>query len=437
MMRITALATLAVSANAAAAYCPGDKIVYENGDDTTGKMIVCGASTDTNCVAEGGKDAFCSLAAPGTSSLFPATADVSVCCTATDGPAYDVAQHDTCKECVEDNTATNMTTLWDGKNCFQNDGAAKPFPIPNQDDLNYIYGTVSMPDDCPKDCTKLGFIGTCWRRCGTRGWGVDPNQAYYGMQGYGGMGGYSGGYGGYGGMAYGMGYGGIQAYGMGYGGYGYGGYGYGGYGYGGYGYAYGTVPSAFGAPCPDPKMISMFPDAPTLPPMYYPGMGGMGYGMGYGMYQQPGYGMGYGMYQQPGYGMYQQPAYGMYQQPYNQAGYVGSIYGRQSYIAQGPMGNVAGAQYVGSIYGGGMGGVNGVAVVRPQQTQYVGSVYGTSSVYGGSVYGGSVYGGSAVAQESSRPRCDPAMQCSCDTKCCNRGDCCSDLNDSGCSSKSD
>jgi hypothetical protein len=29
------------------------------------------------------------------------------------------------------------------------------------------------------------------------------------------------------------------------------------------------------------------------------------------------------------------------------------------------------------------------------------------------------------------------MQCSCDTKCCNRGDCCSDLNDSGCSSKSD
>jgi len=413
MMRITALATMAMAATAAPSTCPADKIVYDGGDETTGKMIVCGASTSTNCVAEGGKGAFCSLAAPGTSSLFPPTAYVSVCCTAEDGAAFDVAELDTCKKCLEDNVAGAVAAnMWDGANCFNNEGNT-PFPIPSTTTLDYIYTSVTNADDCPTDCTKLGFIGSCWRRCGSRGWGVDPNQAYVGM--YGGMyGGYSGGYGGYNG--FGM-YGGMYGGGM-----------YG--GMYGYGYGYGTVPSVFGSPCPDPKMIEMFPEAPQLPPMYYPGMGGMGYGMGYGMYSQPGYGMGYGMYSQPGYGMgygmYSQPGYGMGYGMYSQPNYVGSVYGRQ----------MMGAQYVGSVYGG--------AAARPT-TAYVGAVYGapttaypsttaySSSVYGGSVYGGGVYGGASPA-ETMRPRCDPAMQCSCDKKCCARGDCCSDLTSSGCTS---
>jgi len=406
MMRITALATMAGMASAAS-FCSEADAVYKDGDDTSGELIVCGSSTSTNCIAESGgnKDAFCSIV-NATKGPFANTI-VAACCTSTDGPAYDVAQEDTCKKCVEGNIPGAVAAnVWDGENCFNNEGN-NYFPVVPTASLEYVYGIVSDEADCPKDIFRLGFTGTCWRRCGSRGWGVNPSTAYMGMTGYG--------YGGYG-------YGGYGYGGYGYGGYGYGGYGYGGYGYsgfsgaygqyGGYAYGYGMVPSAFGYPCPDPKMLEMFPDAPTMA-MPYMGAGGWGMpGYGYGGYGYGGYG--YGGY---GYGGYGYGGYGY--SPY-------SVYGRQAY----------GASYLGSVYGP----VGGVGYGTVGGVSYAGSVYarpvGTTSVYGGSVYGGSVYGTPAAAVSNAnqqRPhRCTPTIQCSCDTKCSKRGDCCRDVHQSGC-----
>ena len=79
-------------------------------------------------------------------------------------------------------------------------------------------------------------------------------------------------------------------------------------------------------------------------------------------------------------------------------------------------GGVVGAQYVGSVYGAGV---------------YGGAVYGGSTVYGGGVYGaGAVYGGSNAGEH----RCDAALQCSCDENCCQRGDCCADVDTNACHS---
>merc|ERR1711967_135851 len=111
---------------------------------------------------------------------------------------------------------------WDGHNCYDLDGEV---PANNIASASYtgilIEPYVSVLADCPTNCQRLKFTGTCYKRCKARGWGVE--QPVYGY-GYGGYGGYPGyGYGGYPGYGYG-GYGGVYCgyegiYG-GYGGYG-------------------------------------------------------------------------------------------------------------------------------------------------------------------------------------------------------------------------
>jgi len=414
-MKIAALATLAVTAQAAT-FCDKDNVVYTNNNQTANEPIVCGSTTNTNCNSYA-EDSFCSLGSATDFATFPR--GVGVCCKSNDEPAHEIFEKNTCKKCLEDNTASSTPNTWDGVTCFNADGAVF-FPNSDSSSLSYLYTMVTDVDKCGTDCQKLNFYGTCWRRCGSRGWGVDPNVAYYGATGsyYGG----GGMYGMYQGGMYNQGVGGFSG------------------AYGGYsGYSYGTVPSAFGAPCPDPAQISMFPDAPAVPPIW----GGFAqngmYGM-YGMYNSGMYGQSMGMY---GGGMYGQ-SMGMYGQSmgmYGQSmGMYNGMYGQsmgmygQSMGMYGRQWNMQGSQsqYVGSVYGGqGMGAV----VTRPTTSvygttspAYVGSVYGGPSVYGGS----SVYGG--VAQQATiQARCEPISQCSCDTGCCKRGDCCHDVSSAGCS----
>jgi hypothetical protein len=391
---------LAPTAIMATTLCPVETIQT----DADGVPHFCGGGLDTNCDNFSDGTNFCGLMVSGTA---PAAFIASVCCS-DDGTdeseaAHAVAELDTCGSCLEDNDPTDTTTTlnqWDGANCF-NAGAAPVFPNTN---IVFSNGAViTDAADCQMSCHRLDFYGTCWKRCGARGWGVDP-ALYPRYGGYGGAyGGYYGGYGqgGYYGGAYGQGgyYGGAYGQGGYYGGaYGQGGY-YGAQQQSQYGYPYGTVPSVAGSMCADPARLENIEEqAPNVAPVFPPPFPGGYYGGAYG--QGGMYGGAYGgMYGGAYGGMYGGAYGGMYGGAYGQP-----IYGRQAYI---------GSVGVGGVYGGGA------------------SIYGGSTIYGGSVYGGSVYG-AGVATPTKANRCSPTIQCSCDLDCCDRGDCCDDYMQEGC-----
>jgi hypothetical protein len=384
-MKFTLSLLAALPAVQALTTCDSNSLVSDNGNS-----VLCGYAR-TNC-ANYGPRAFCGIVMD---TIGGASTPVATCCIDDDSTASDAAKAvydlDTCTSCLANNNDPAIGYVWDvnAKICFDTDNRGY-FPNP-LGTVGPSYGSaadyiVNEAANCPVNCHRLEFYGTCWKRCGSRGWGVDPaNYPRYGGYGYGG---YYGGYG-YGGYGYGgYGYGGYGYGGYGYGGYGYGGYGYGGYGYGGYGYGapsdaaafgypYGTVPSVTGRICADPAKLDLITSGVQVPPPPPPPFGGYYGGYGYGGY----YGGGYGGY------------YGV------------PVYGRQ---------------YVGTIYGG-------------TSTIYAG--YAGSAVYGGGIYGAPVYGGvygGGAAASVEEDRCSPTIQCSCDTECCARGDCCADMEMEGC-----
>lgn len=344
---------LAPTAIMATTLCPDATIAT----DDNGAPYFCGAGQATNCNNyAANKDAFCGLMLTGSGN----TAFLASVCCADDGSdeadaAHDVADLDTCGSCLENNDPNDATTVmnqWDGENCF-NAGSAPVFP-----NTNIVVNTgavITDAADCQMSCTRLEFYGTCWKRCGSRGWGVDPAQ--YPRYPYGG---------GYGSMYM------PPMYGGNYGGGIYGGYYYGGnYGNTNNGYPYGTVPSVYGTMCADPARLENIEDnAPTSTPFLPPPFFGGG-----GMYS--------GMYMYGG-------------MPFNTYGMGNPIYGRQQYI---------GSVGVGGVYGGGA-------------SIYGGSIYGGSAVYGGSVYGAGVSTPTKNNRCSATIQCSCDLDCCDRGDCC-------------------
>jgi len=354
-MKFTLSLLAALPAVQALTTCDPASLVSDNGSN-----VLCGYAR-TNC-ANYGPRAFCGIVMD---AIGGAPTPVATCCIDDDSTASDAAKAvydlDTCTSCLSKNNDPLIGYVWDvnANICFDTDNRGYfPNPLgtvgPNYgSSSDYI---VNEAANCPVNCQRLQFYGTCWKRCGSRGWGVDP--ANYPRNG-GGYGGYYGGYG-YGGYGYGgYGYGGYGYGGYGYGGYGYGGYGYGGYGYGtpstavAFGYQYGTVPSVTGRVCADPAKLDQITSGVAVPPPPPPPFGGYYGGYGYGA-----------------------PVYGRQ--------YVGSIYGSST------------------IYGGAV---------------YGGAVYG-APVYGGAVYGGGA--ASSVEEDRCSPtiQCSCDTECCARGDCC-------------------
>jgi len=351
-------------------------------------QILCGGTTNVNCknYAKGG---FCSVVDDANLGW------TSVCCDSEDDAAEDIYELDTCGECLEDDDGVNV---WDGKYCFGSDGDV-PFPnaLSNPALVLYSQAAYTILADCPENPTRLEMSGTCYKRCGTRGWGTENlNTNLNFNQGYGYPYGYNQGYGGFN-----QGYGGFNQ----------------GYGYNNQFYQPGQVRSVTGEYCPDPKRLEELAEdgLPSIANLNFPMFGGFGgnfnnfgyYGRQYVGSVYGGNVGGYGGY--PQYGMQSMGGYGGY------GGYSG--YGGMQTLGYGGYNQGFGQQY-GGIYGA--GNVGGV---------YGGNVYG--GVYGGvgGAYGSSVY--SSVGG-STTTRCDPKSQCSCDDECSPRGDCCDDASEMGC-----
>lgn len=133
--------------------------------DASGKNVVCGDGFSTNCnnYKVGTVGAVCAAEPAGQ----------RVCCKGSQVDTAALAEIDSCTDCLKPNADSKVIhRTWDGSHCFGINLVGLPIPVLPQEAM------VTDRADCPADCQKLGFTGTCWRRCGTRGWGVDEAQYY-------------------------------------------------------------------------------------------------------------------------------------------------------------------------------------------------------------------------------------------------------------------
>jgi len=296
-----------------------------------------------------------------------------VCCKSTATVAKAVSSLDSCNSCLANST---LGYSWDGSDCFG--GVALVDVLPTET-------IVSTQSDCPaNDCLNLQFVGTCWKRCGTRGWGIDE-AAYYLMQATS--------------TPYNPYYG-VQQINV---------------------LPAGSVPSAMGVACPDPSILAMAPSFSSMPIIYNPFVAPSIPVQQQQVVQQP-FQVIYGASNTNPFST----IYGT-TPTYNSGGVLPTSLSANTGLAgytliNGQYFSTSGRQSL----AGSSASVYSAAPLSTTYTQPMAS--NTIS----QLSSATVAAVSATTSAVGSPRCDPAGQCSCDKNCCTRGDCCEDYKSSGC-----